>query len=65
MRNVLKSILLVAALISSSYSICWADQAAQQMSNTSASPSDGPPEKPYYLTGKEDAWRNFPPKPAL
>jgi hypothetical protein len=35
------------------------------MSNTSASPSDGPPEKPYYLTGKEDAWRDFPPKPAL
>src|SRR5246127_3485024 len=65
MRNVLRSILLVAALISSSYSICWADQAPQQMSNTSASPGDGPPERPYYLTGKEDAWRDFPPKPAL
>jgi len=43
----------------------WADQAPRQMSNTSASPSDGPPEKPYYLTGKEDAWRDFPSKPAL
>jgi acid phosphatase (class A) len=67
MRNVLKSILLVVALASSSCSICWADQASQQMANPSASPSssDGPPEKPYYLTGKEDAWREFPPKPAL
>jgi acid phosphatase (class A) len=65
MRNVLKSILLVLALLSSSGSMCWADQAAQQMSNTSASPNDGPPQKPYYLTGKEDAWRDFPPKPAL
>src|ERR1700741_2496467 len=65
MINVLKSILLVAALISSSCSMCWADQAPQQMSNTSASPSDGPTKKPYYLTGKEDAWRDFPPKPAL
>ena len=65
MRNVLNSILLVVALVSSSCSMCWADQAPQQMSNTSASPNDGPPEKPYYLTGKEDAWRNFPPKPAL
>jgi acid phosphatase (class A) len=65
MRNVLRSILLVAALISSFCSMGWADQAPWQMSNTSASPSDGPPEKPYYLTGKEDAWRDFPPKPAL
>jgi acid phosphatase (class A) len=64
MRNVLKSILLVLALVSSC-SVCWADEAAQQMSNTSASPSDGPPKKPYYLTGKEDAWRDFPPKPSL
>jgi acid phosphatase (class A) len=44
--------------------MCWADQATQ-MSNTSASSSDGPPDKPYYLTGKEDVWREFPPKPAL
>ena len=65
MRNVLKSILLVAAPISSFCSMGWADQAPRQMSNTSASPSDGPPEKPYYLTGKEDAWRDFPSKPAL
>ena len=35
------------------------------MANTPSSPSDGPPDKPYYLTGKEDAWREFPPKPAL
>jgi len=65
MRNVLKSTLLVVALVGASCSICWADQASQQMSNPSASPSDGPPDKPYYLTGKEDVWRDFPPKPAL
>jgi acid phosphatase (class A) len=64
MRNVLKSILLVLALAGAG-SICWADQAAQQMSNPSASPSGGSPQKPYYLTGKEAAWRNFPSKPAL
>jgi len=64
MRNVLKSILLVLALVSSC-SMCWADQPTQQMSNTSASPSDASPKKTYYLTGKEEAWRDFPPKPAL
>ena len=35
------------------------------MAGASASPSSGPPEKPYYLTGSEDVWENFPSKPAL
>lgn len=45
--------------------MCWADQVAQQMSNTSTSTDTGAPEKPYYLTGNEEVWRNFPPKPVL
>ena len=28
-------------------------------------PSRGAPQQPYYLTGNEDAWPAFPPKPAL
>src|SRR5260221_9549522 len=57
--------LLIVVLTSWSWSLCWADPAAQQMSDPSASPSEGPPQKPYYLTGNEDGWRDFPAKPAL
>jgi acid phosphatase (class A) len=46
----------------SSWQVCRADQAAP---SPSASPSDGPPQKPYYLTGNEEVWRNFPAKPVL
>jgi acid phosphatase (class A) len=60
----LKRILLGLVLMSSWCSVCWADQVTQ-MSQATASPSDGPPEKPYYLTGKEEVWQNFPQKPAL
>jgi acid phosphatase (class A) len=34
-------------------------------SDSSSHPSSGPPQHPYYLTGKEDVWRTFPAKPAL
>ena len=42
-----------------------ADQAPQQSMNLASSPSGGPPEKPYYLTGNENVWQHLPPKPAL
>jgi len=58
-----KSFLFVGFLLTSSWHVCRADQVAQ--SSPSASPSDGSPEKPYYLTGNEEVWRNFPPKPVL
>jgi len=53
----------LAVLLASSWQFCRADQPAE--SSPSASPSDGPPQKPYYLTGNEEVWRNFPPKPVL
>jgi acid phosphatase (class A) len=55
----------ILLLISSWSAVGRADQAVQQIADTSASSNDGPPKKPYYLTGNEEAWRNFPPKPAL
>lgn len=58
-----KAFLFVVVLLTSSWHLCRADQEAQ--STPSASPSDGPPQKPYYLTGNEEVWRNFPQKPAL
>jgi acid phosphatase (class A) len=64
MKSRLKPVLLIFALVTP-WSLSTADQPAQQMSNPSVSPTDGPPQKPYYLTGKEEAWRNFPPKPVL
>jgi acid phosphatase (class A) len=42
-----------------------ADQAPVQSMNSAPSPMGGSPEKPYYLTGNEDVWQNFPPKPVL
>jgi acid phosphatase (class A) len=53
----------LVVLLTSSWHLCRADQGAQL--TPSASPSDGPPQKAYYLTGNEEAWRNFPPKPVL
>ena len=47
------------------WSASWADQVTQQMANPPAAQNSSPPQKPYYLTGNEDVWRNFPPKPAL
>src|SRR5260370_42376131 len=57
--------LFVIILATLGWSACWADPVAQQMQNPSRSSDSGPPQKPYYLTGNEDVWRNFPPKPAL
>ena len=58
-------ILFTLFLVSLSWPVCWADQPDSPMAGASASPSSGPPEKPYYLTGSEDVWENFPSKPAL
>jgi hypothetical protein len=65
MKNRLNAILCTLVLVSCSCSFATADQVSQQSMNPSASPSRGPPQKPYYLTGNEDVWQNFPPKPAL
>ena len=59
------AILFTLLLVSLSWPVCWADQPDSPMSAASASPSSGPPKKPYYLTGNEDVWENFPSKPAL
>ena len=59
------AILFTLLLVSLSWPVCWADQPDSPMSGASASPSSGPPKKPYYLTGNEDVWENFPSKPAL
>jgi len=65
MKNRLNAILCALVLMSCSCLSATADQVSQQSMNPSASPSGGPPQKPYYLTGNEDVWQNFPPKPAL
>jgi len=65
MKNRLSAILCALVLVSCSCLSATADQVSQQSMNPSASPSGGPPQKPYYLTGNEDVWQNFPPKPAL
>ena len=65
MKARIKATLFVIILSTLGWSACWADPVAQQMQNPSRSSDSGPPQKPYYLTGNEDVWRNFPPKPAL
>src|SRR6266403_1818264 len=65
MKNRLNAILCILGLVSCSCSFAMADQEPQQSMNPAASPSGSPPEKPYYLTGNENVWQNFPPKPAL
>jgi acid phosphatase (class A) len=57
--------LFVIILTIPCWSACWADPVTQQMANPPTAQDSGPPQKPYYLTGNEDVWRNFPPKPAL
>lgn len=64
MKNRLKPISLLFALVTP-WLLCWADQVPQQMESPPTTQDGGPPQKPYYLTGNEDVWRNFPPKPAL
>ncbi len=67
MKKRLNAILCtVVVLVSCICLASSADQANQQSSNSSPSPSrGGAPRQPYYLTGKEDVWQTFPPKPAL
>jgi acid phosphatase (class A) len=65
MKNRLNAILCILVLATYSCSFARADQPPQQSMNPTASSGGGPPEKPYYLTGNEDVWQNFPPKPAL
>src|SRR5258707_12010557 len=52
-------------LVSFSCMSATADQVSQPSMNPSPSPGGGPPQKPYYVTGNENVWQNFPPKPAL
>jgi acid phosphatase (class A) len=44
---------------------CFADKAPENSMAASPSSKSGPPERPYYLTGDEEVWKSFPPKPAL
>jgi acid phosphatase (class A) len=65
MKVRINSTLFVIILTTLRWTTCWADSATQAMQNPARSSDSGPPQKPYYLTGNEDVWRNFPPKPAL
>ncbi len=65
MKNRLNAILCILGLVICSCPFAMADQDPKQSMNPAASPSGSPPEKPYYLTGNENVWQNFPPKPAL
>jgi hypothetical protein len=65
MNNHLNTLLCFLVLVSCSYSFAAADQVSQGSMNPAPSPSGGPPQKPYYLTGNEDVWHDFPSKPAL
>jgi acid phosphatase (class A) len=63
MKKWLTAILGALVLLTYSSQICTADETMQP--NPAASAGDGPPDKPHYLTGNEEVWRNFPAKPAL
>lgn len=65
MNNRLNTVLRFLVLVSCSCSFAAADQVSQGSMNPAPSPSGGPPQKPYYLTGNEDVWHDFPSKPAL
>ena len=65
MKDRLIAIVRILLLVSCSCWFAMADQAPQQSMNRAPSTSGGPPTKPYYLTGNEEVWQNFPPKPAL
>jgi acid phosphatase (class A) len=64
MKTRSKDIVLSLALIFSWCTVCCADPVVE-MPQAASPASGGPPEKPYYLTGTEEAWRNFPHKPDL
>ena len=64
MKRLFTPIPYAVALLLYSCLISFADKAPQNSMGPS-SPSNGPPERPYYLTGDEDVWKGFPAKPAL
>jgi acid phosphatase (class A) len=64
MKTRSKNVIFSLALILSWCPVCRADPVTE--TTPAANPaSEGPPEKPYYLAGTEDVWRNFPHKPDL
>src|SRR5580704_12840347 len=66
MKKRLTAILGTVVLLSWSCLFSSAGQVDQQSSSLSPSPRQGgAPQQPHYLTGKEDVWSTFPPKPAL
>jgi acid phosphatase (class A) len=65
MKNRLNTVLFTLVLVSCSCLFATADPVSQGSMNPAPSPSGGPPQKPYYLTGNEDVWHDFPSKPAL
>jgi len=66
MKKRSNAILCTVVLVSWSRLFSLAGQVDQQSSSLSPSPRQGgAPQHPYYLTGEEDVWSTFPPKPAL
>lgn len=68
MKNRLNAILRTLLVLVSCPSLAFpADQAVahQPSAGPAMAPSRGAPQQPYYLTGNEDAWPAFSPKPAL
>jgi acid phosphatase (class A) len=62
----LNAILCTFVLVNFNCLVLSADQTTLPSSTSTPVPSrGGAPQRPYYLTGKEDAWHTFPPKPAL
>ena len=64
MKRLFTPISCAAALLIYSCLTSSADKAVQDSTGPSPS-SNGPPERPYYLTGDEEVWKTFPAKPAL
>jgi acid phosphatase (class A) len=67
MKSRLNAILCTLLMVSFSPLVFSADQVLvpQPPANPPSSPGRGAPQRPYYLTGNEDAWPAFPPKPVL
>jgi acid phosphatase (class A) len=65
MKKRLNTILCTLVLASCFCLVSSADQVNQRSANPSPPQRNGAPQHPYYLTGNEDVWRTFPPKPAL
>jgi DNA repair protein RadC len=53
MKNRLNTVLCTLVLVSCSCLFATADQVSQGSMSPAPSPSGGPPQKPYYLTGNE------------